>query len=273
MFQAIRTRISATSVVAVLALVLAMSGGAYAAKKYLITSTKQISPSVLASLKGKAGPAGANGAQGAQGPAGPQGAGGAKGETGAEGKEGKAGGDGKAGATGPTGKSGVNGKGVAVAGESAGANCKEGGSSFEQEGSGTKTYACNGKEGSPWTAGGTLPSGKTETGVWAISVNHKILGAGYPISFPIPLSKALAEEEHRFVIQPGKAGLEHAVECPGTVSSPKAKQGYLCLYIEEMENFTALGFGLTWVSGDILNYGIPKEEFGSAVGTWAVTAE
>ena len=38
---------------ATLALIFAMSGGAYAASHYLITSTKQIKPSVLGHLKGK----------------------------------------------------------------------------------------------------------------------------------------------------------------------------------------------------------------------------
>ncbi len=72
MFSAIRRhmRVSPTTVIATLALVFAMTGGAYAAKKYLITSTKQISPSVLKALQGKAGPAGAAGAQGPAGPAG-----------------------------------------------------------------------------------------------------------------------------------------------------------------------------------------------------------
>ena len=93
MFNAIRTRINATTVLAVLALVFAMTGGAYAAKKYLITSTKQISPSVLKALQGKAGAAGAPGvagAQGAQGPGGPAGTAGSaggKGETGPAGPE------------------------------------------------------------------------------------------------------------------------------------------------------------------------------------------
>jgi hypothetical protein len=35
-----------------LALVFAMSGGAYAARRFVITSTKQIKPSVLKSLSG-----------------------------------------------------------------------------------------------------------------------------------------------------------------------------------------------------------------------------
>src|SRR6187399_358703 len=69
-------RPSPAMAVAVLALVLALGGSAIAAKKYLITSTKQISPSVLKKLKGAqglAGPAGTAGATGAKGDAGPAG--------------------------------------------------------------------------------------------------------------------------------------------------------------------------------------------------------
>ena len=46
-----RFRPTPSAVIATIALVFAMSGGAYAAKKYLISSTKQISPSVLKSPK------------------------------------------------------------------------------------------------------------------------------------------------------------------------------------------------------------------------------
>jgi hypothetical protein len=73
------------NVVATLALVFAMSGGALAASKYLITSTQQISPKVVKSLKGKAGKTGKTGPTGPIGLAGPQG------KEGASGKEGKAG--------------------------------------------------------------------------------------------------------------------------------------------------------------------------------------
>jgi hypothetical protein len=59
--------------VATFALVFAMSGGALAAHHYLITSTKQIKPSVLKSLKGNTGKTGNTGAPGAQGPAGKEG--------------------------------------------------------------------------------------------------------------------------------------------------------------------------------------------------------
>src|ERR1700684_1973377 len=77
MLSALRSRVTYANVTATLALLFAMTGGAYAAKAYLITSTKQIKPSVLKSLQGKAGAKGANGAPGATGPAGPGGPAGA----------------------------------------------------------------------------------------------------------------------------------------------------------------------------------------------------
>jgi hypothetical protein len=70
----INNRLTYANVVATLALVFAMSGGALAASKYLITSTKQISPKVVKALKGKKGKAGATGPQGPQGPQGTPGA-------------------------------------------------------------------------------------------------------------------------------------------------------------------------------------------------------
>jgi hypothetical protein len=99
----IRKRFSYTNIVVTGVLMFAMSGGAYAASKVLITSTKQIKPSVLKELRGKAGAngapgsAGPQGAAGAPGSAGPQGAAGAKGDTGAQGVPGNEGTEGKTG--------------------------------------------------------------------------------------------------------------------------------------------------------------------------------
>jgi Collagen triple helix repeat (20 copies) len=79
------------NVISTLALVFAMSGGALAANQYLITSTGQISPTVLKVLKGKRGPRGATGSTGsvgAQGPAGPQGPKGSQGAQGLTGPQG-----------------------------------------------------------------------------------------------------------------------------------------------------------------------------------------
>jgi hypothetical protein len=94
-----RKRITYANVVATLALVFAMSGGALAANHYLISSTKQLSPKVFKALKGKtgatgksgaSGATGATGATGAAGATGPQGLAGAKGDPGTPGANGTA---------------------------------------------------------------------------------------------------------------------------------------------------------------------------------------
>lgn len=56
-----------------MALFVALGGTAIAARHYLISSTSQIKPSVLRSLRGKTGAAGKPGPTGPQGPAGAQG--------------------------------------------------------------------------------------------------------------------------------------------------------------------------------------------------------
>src|SRR5580704_6817888 len=94
MTSKIRRHITFANVTATFALLFATSGGALAAGKFLITSTKQISPKVLKSLKGTSGKNGATGPAGPAGPAGPSGSAGpsgAAGTPGPEGKEGKAG--------------------------------------------------------------------------------------------------------------------------------------------------------------------------------------
>jgi len=72
-------RPSPATTIASVALFFSLAGTGLAAGKYLITSTKQIKPSVLSSLKGKEGP---RGLQGIAGPAGPAGAAGAAGAAG-----------------------------------------------------------------------------------------------------------------------------------------------------------------------------------------------
>jgi hypothetical protein len=131
MFKRFKRHLSPSTAIAIVALVFAMTGGAYAAKKYVITSAKQIKPSVVAQLKGKAGEKGANGPVGTAGVAGVGGVQGPAGVAGAPGEKGK---DGEKGEKGEAGKDGKVGR--------------------------------EGKEGSPWTAGGTLPVGATETGTW-----------------------------------------------------------------------------------------------------------
>jgi hypothetical protein len=76
------------NLVAWLALFAALGGTGLAARAYVITSTRQIKPSVLAKLKGNHGPAGPAGPAGANGDSGPQGAPGGEGKQGLEGKPG-----------------------------------------------------------------------------------------------------------------------------------------------------------------------------------------
>jgi hypothetical protein len=101
MLSKIRGRFTYSNVAMTLALVFAMTGGAYAAKKYIVTSTKQISPAVLKQLKGSRGPVGAAGVAGPvgptgpAGPVGPTGPAGVKGDTGAKGDPGTPGEPGK----------------------------------------------------------------------------------------------------------------------------------------------------------------------------------
>lgn len=64
----IRRHLSYANVVATMALVFALAGSAFAAKHYLITSTREISPNVLKKLRGKTGPAGPQGQGGKEGP-------------------------------------------------------------------------------------------------------------------------------------------------------------------------------------------------------------
>jgi hypothetical protein len=93
--------------IAIAALFFALGGGAVAAiqSHYVITSTKQIKPSVLTKLKGARGP---RGQQGNIGAAGSQGA---KGDTGVTGPAGPAGPQGPQGAKGDTGLTGPAGIG------------------------------------------------------------------------------------------------------------------------------------------------------------------
>jgi hypothetical protein len=263
MFSMIRRRLCYANVVATLALVFAMSGGALAAGHYLLTSTSQVSPKVLKALKGKNGQTGPAGTQGAQGAQGARGETGAAGTPGAAGTKGETGGRGETGAKGQTGATGAR-----------------------------------GTAGSPWTAGGTLPSGQTETGSWATSGGREAYGARVVLaSFAIPLAepptfyligpkegegqpkeneKAKKENEARKLNGEPELPLPIPADCKGTAEKPQATPGNVCVFEPTVKNVEALiseGSNLG-TTGVVASIEIPNEdEDYVASGTWAVTAK
>jgi len=267
-----KLRITPSTVIATLALLFAMTGGAYAANKYLITSTKQIKPSVLKQLTGKAGPAGPAGAAGAgtAGAAGPAGPGGPQGPAG------------------PGGAPGSPGASV-TSSEFAGVKekCKEGGSEFNI--SGSKTFACNGlkgKEGPEGTFGGTnLPHAKTLRGVWGAG---GFAEAGFPaagtgaseaaVSFALPVSPSPFPSQVEYIAPGGPLPEVNGKQvCTGSESEPGAAEGYLCVFANTQENISGHPAVLN-PAGPGTAYGFVVQGLSSAKGfmemegTWAVTA-
>jgi hypothetical protein len=292
MLSAIRKQLNPATVMAFVALVFATTGGAFAVtgrnsggSPARASAARTGSTSAMASrakaksktgLRGSAGPRGATGAAGSAGPAGPAGATGPVGGTGPQGSPGNTGEKGETGKAGEPGAAGAKGRSAIVTEEKpGGSNCKEGGSTVEQEGSGKKIPVCN---GSPWTAGGTLPPGKSETGViaWAGAEGDENK-ARLPISFTIPLAAALPAtqvffdsievqskentacealgEPERVACETKHKEIETA--CPGKIEERKALPGNLCVY-EESSLATS-----PYARIPIRN---PEEERGGSVG-------
>jgi len=203
----LRNRFGIPGVISVFALVFAMLGGAYAASNDGGSATASAKKKNLAKKgpRGPRGKPGKPGPAGPQGPAGPPGPAGAKGDTGAAGSNGS---DGSDGATGPTGATGATGKGTTGPTGPTGVT------------------GVTGTTGSPWTAGGTLPQGQTQTGSFATLVVGEAIA---PISFPIPLASEVSIEN---VHKTDDAGF--ATACPGSASNPTvASNGHLCIYLTD----------------------------------------
>jgi len=241
MIQSLRKRVNATTVIAVFALVFAMTGGAYAAKKYLITSRGQISPKVLKSLKGSAGAKGANGtngangAPGAQGPAGPAGPQGPAGTPGTNGENGKDGAKGEQGIPGTTGF--------------------------------TATLPSGKTETGTWSASQE-------------SINYGS-PAGVSFAIPLAAGLDEEHVHFQPAEEETEAAEEFEETCPGSAEAPKATPGNFCVYVGRLTNlgFRAIvtpsspgNQGGTGTSGAIILFNAEEPEPATAWGDWAVTA-
>jgi hypothetical protein len=220
MFSRIRDKFgTAGLIVAVIALVAALAGTAFAAAKLNGTQKKEvekIAKKWANKIPGPAGAKGDNGAPGAKGDQGPKG---------------------------DTGAAGPSGPGLVTGNLNPGqGGCPEGGVSVEVEGSGTKKSICNGEEGlrgQPWTPDGTLPVGATETGAFAATANasNSILTQA---AFAIPLEAQL-DGAHVHAVNPAGeeltgSGFAPAVHCLGSVTAPTAPSGELCIYVGYAES-------------------------------------
>ena len=199
MFSRIRRRFTYTNVAMTLALVFAMTGGAYAAKHYVITSTTQISPKVLTTLKGKSGPAGPAGPAGAKGETGAAGAPGKEGQAGQEGKEGKEGQPGKEGPKGATGPAGQTGF--------------------------TATLPSKATETGSWSFSTGAGVVKPLASISFPIPLKKELPEGHAIYVGVEELVEKTESQHTSEVCPGK-WVEGDVE----PIEPKAEPGYLCIY-------------------------------------------
>jgi hypothetical protein len=264
-------------IVACVALIAALGGTALAAAKLNSTQKKEVEKIA----KKFAGKPGAPGAPGAAGPTGPQGSGGSAG---------------KDGTNGTNGTNGAPGKSVQVSTiEPEEGKCEErAGAEVKTEGSGTAVEVCDGEngapgpEGSPWTLGGLLPAGKTETGAWSFmggeADGNNILAS---ISFPIPLAAGTAPKEEHVHFQ-GEANFSSFCE---HTSPPTAKPGELCIYnggaggnqdalvnaefIEASNPFIGpIATPSSGTSGALLVFKFTGEpgEVARGFGVWAVTA-
>jgi hypothetical protein len=199
--------------IAIIALVLAMGGAAFAAAGLSGKQRKEVQK-IARSYAGRPGTTGATGPAAAPG---------------------------KNGARGAEGLAGADGVGVTTAAASSG-ECPSGG--IRVSSASGKAKVCDGTTG--FTE--TLPSGKTETGAFDISFKvpsqlteeeeeDEVEEAGTvvqqfasPISFSIPLAGPLAEEAVHFVSTEEQAEGTAPAECPGSAETPLAQAGALCLY-------------------------------------------
>lgn len=168
-----------------------------------------------------------------------------------------------------------------------------------------------GDTGDPWTLGGTLPAGATETGAFSTGPLPANSEARTAVSFTIPLAAAIAPANTHAIDKDGnEIGSGVATDpnddvpssaCPGDAANPAAEPGHFCAYegvfstgtifardfalIAEFasnvlqphpaspeDTFLSPGTGTTGAVLNIIMLGDGEGGGGFGTGTWAVTA-
>lgn len=257
--------------ISIVALVVALGGGAYAATGALTAKERKEVKKIAQTEAKKFATAGPQGVPGSPGSAGPAGG---KGDTGSIGPQGLPGPEGPIGPEGPKGKAGTSVTMIPITPNPANEHCPAGGAQFRVQPGEEPTFACNG-EGGEGGGGGfpeTLPSGRTEMGLWevigesGVTVGEGVKNAVATFSYHVPLATAPSET---IVLESAKPPTpEEEEKCPGNPFEPKAVPGVLCLYPilaapVKLESSAPLTFGafLLFESTD------------KNAGAWAVTAE
>jgi len=188
---------------------------------------------------------------------------------GRRGRTGPAGPEGPQGPTGPAGPAGKSGTSVKL---SAAGGCPSGGTKLTL-GSESREV-CNGRQGPAGPTETVLPNGATEVGVWSF-VGKEVFSTFANISYPLMVPSAPAFNWVFFG--------ETNPNCPGSVSSPEALPGNLCVYAREVAH---AGSGTNGApeppfgaslnpdpkAGLVMEFVIEAGAEGYGYGTWAVTA-
>jgi hypothetical protein len=245
-------------IISIVALVVALGGGAYAAKSALSGKQKKEVETIARKLAGK------DGAVGAQGPKGDLGAAGAAGSNGIDGTQGPKG------DKGDKGEAGEIANVVPLAPGNGEGHCEQGGAKIYNETG--AAYACNGSGGEGGGGEGGwpefLPPGKTETGFYEILGENAVGFSTFKItviSFPLRLKEAPIQAVY---FNASSHTEEEAEHCPGGTGNPEAAPGYACLYLgltvpEHVATIIATPIGVEILQSE------PAE---SGFGEWAVTA-
>jgi len=281
----------------VVALVLALGGGALAASAVLSAQQKN-EVKKLARAEARRLLA----TYGVQGPAGPPGATGDRGERGEGGDRGGKGDRGEKGERGLQGSKGLDGEGVVLTPIPQGifSTCelqeREGGVEIRLEGQleGQGLEICNGKEGSPWSKTGRAPISAIETGTYAFSGTEATGPEYVPISFSVPLPEPIAESWIHFESEANFTDFDGAgpqsIGCKASYKDPAGNRelgtgnpdGALCVYQAPGTGFENAKFeGVFPIAGDgplgstvvgaVIKFSITGGGAGHGMGSFAVT--